>query len=83
MTDQVDPARVTLLTRPGCHLCEPVRETIISICQPRGITYRELDVTQDEDLEGEFGQQLPVVLVDGEVVATYRLAAEDLLAALG
>lgn len=74
-------ARVQLLTRPGCHLCGPVRRTVTEVCGADG--FEEIDVTTDEELEAEYGLMLPVVLVDGREIASYRLEAQTLKSALG
>lgn len=77
------PARVTLLTRQGCHLCEQVEAVVATVCAAGGFGWREVDVDSDPDLRSEYGDQVPVVLVDGEFFASYRLDASALSAALG
>lgn len=77
-----DRPRVTLLTRAACHLCEPVRGTVSDVCVATGTTWREVDVDSDPDLQGEYGDQVPVVLVDGEFLASFRLDADTLAEAL-
>ena len=58
--------RVVLYTRPGCHLCDVARETVLSL-QPRlGFAFDEVDIEADEDLELEYGIRIPVIEVDGE-----------------
>ena len=58
--------RVVLYTRPGCHLCDVARETVLSL-QPRwGFAFDEVDIEADEELELEYGIRIPVVEIDGE-----------------
>jgi glutaredoxin len=58
--------RVVLYTRPGCHLCDVARETVLSL-QPRlGFAFHEVDIEADEELELEYGIRIPVVEIDGE-----------------
>jgi glutaredoxin len=58
--------RVVLYTRPGCHLCDVARETVLSL-QPRlGFAFDEVDIEADEELELEYGIRIPVVAIDGE-----------------
>lgn len=78
-----DPARVTLLTRTACHLCEPVRTVVAQVCSNGGYSWREVNVDTDPDLRSEYGDQVPVVLVDGEFLSAYELDADALTAALG
>jgi hypothetical protein len=77
-----DQPRVTLLTRTACHLCEPVRAVVTEVCSNGGYGWREVNVDSDPDLRSEYGDQVPVVLVDGEFLASYRLDADALSAAL-
>jgi glutaredoxin len=58
--------RVTLYTRPGCHLCDVARETILSLRERIGFELTEIDIEADEELELEYGIRIPVVEVDGE-----------------
>jgi glutaredoxin len=62
--------RVTVYSRPGCHLCE---EAIASIVAMRGEGYRfelvEVDIESDEALLRRMLERIPVVEVDGEVVS--------------
>ena len=58
--------RVTLYTRPGCHLCDVARETILSLRERIGFEFTEVDIEADEELELEYGIRIPVVEVDGE-----------------
>ena len=57
---------MVLYTRPGCHLCDVARETVLSL-QPRlRFSFDEVDIEADEELELEYGIRIPVVEIDGE-----------------
>jgi glutaredoxin len=58
-------ATVALLTREGCHLCGPAREAMARVAAATGVTWREIDVDSDDELRMEYGDRLPVVLLDG------------------
>jgi hypothetical protein len=73
---------VTLLTRTACHLCEPVRAVVTQVCSGGGYSWREVNVDTDPDLRSEYGDQVPVVLVDGEFLSAYELDVDALTAAL-
>lgn len=75
-------ARVMLLTRADCHLCIPVREIVGDVCAEDGTDWVDVDIDEDEELCGEFGDQIPVVLVDGEFLAAHDLRAAALRDAL-
>jgi len=57
--------RVTLYGKPGCHLCDDARAIVAAVCAELGVTWSEIDITQDDQLFQEYGEQIPVTLVDG------------------
>ncbi|MFY1634395.1 glutaredoxin family protein [Solwaraspora sp. WMMB335] len=75
-------SRLTLITRPGCHLCEAAREAITRVARQTGDRWSELDVTTDFELEREYGERLPVVLLDGREHGYWRVEEDRLLADL-
>jgi glutaredoxin len=61
-----EPApRLELLTRAGCHLCLAAAETLQRIAAEAGVGSREVDVDTDPELQAEYGDRVPVVLLDG------------------
>lgn len=60
---------VTLLTRAGCGMCDRALEQLVPICADYGIAVDPVDVdeaaTTDPKLRAEYGDRLPVVLLDG------------------
>jgi hypothetical protein len=60
---------VTLLTRTGCGLCTVALERLRVICADYGIEPGAVDVDEaaatDPGLRAEYGDRLPVVLLDG------------------
>ncbi len=75
-------ARVRLLSKPGCHLCDVARVVIADVCAELGTTYDEVDISADDDLMAEFGEQIPVTFVDGEQHDFWRVDADRLRRAL-
>ena len=60
-----DEARLQLLTRQGCHLCDVAAETLARIAAEAGLEPEAVDVDTDPELQGEYGDRVPVVLLDG------------------
>ena len=75
-------ARVTLYTRPGCHLCDDARAVVRAVCDDLGETFEEVDITTDDDLEDRFGEEIPVTFVDGRQHDFWRVSETRLRAAL-
>ena len=57
--------RLQLLTRVGCHLCESAAETLRAVAADAGLEPVAVDVDTDPELQAEFGDRVPVVLLDG------------------
>lgn len=74
---------VTLVTKPGCHLCDDARAVVRTVCEETGATWEEKDITQDEELYRAHWEQIPVVLVDGEQHTFWKVDADRLRRALG
>ena len=60
-----DTARLRLLTRENCHLCVVAAETLQRIGAEAGLVPETVDVDADRDLQAEYGDRVPVVLLDG------------------
>lgn len=60
--------RVQFVTRAGCHLCDEVLVVVRRVAADAGLPDVELlDVDADPELHRRFTDQVPVVLVDGQV----------------
>lgn len=75
--------RITLYTRPGCHLCDAAREVVARVCADLGESFDEVDITTDDELEDRFGEDIPVTFVDGRQHDFWRVDEARLRAALG
>ena len=60
---------VQLLTRQGCHLCADAR----AVLDEAGAAWSEIDVDTDPELRAEWGDMVPVLLVDGVCHGYYHL----------
>jgi hypothetical protein len=81
MTGDAAP-RVTLIGKPGCHLCDEAREVVARVTAELGEAYEELSILDDEALRQRFSEQIPVTLVDGEQHDFWRVSPDRLRAAL-
>jgi glutaredoxin len=82
MTATAEP-RVTVYGKPGCHLCEDAVEVVARVCDDLGTSYVEVDITTDPELQRRYGEQIPVVFVDGAQHDFWRVDERRLRAALG
>ncbi|WP_432536563.1 glutaredoxin family protein [Kineococcus arenarius] len=63
--DAGDGARVVLVSRAGCHLCDEGREVVRRVAEAAGEEWVEVDVDADPELLRRWSDRVPVVLVDG------------------
>jgi glutaredoxin len=80
--DGLRPARVLLLSRPGCHLCDDAREVVARVTTELDERFVERDITEDPALVTAHGESIPVVFVDGVQVDFWRVSEPRLRAAL-
>jgi glutaredoxin len=57
--------RLQLLTRADCHLCADAAAALGRVAAEAGLEPATVDVDADPDLQAEFGDRVPVVLLDG------------------
>jgi glutaredoxin len=69
---------LVLVTRQGCHLCDEA----LRLLQELGVGPELADVDADAELYRLYDFRVPVVLVDGKVVAEGRIRRDQLVAAL-
>ncbi len=74
--------RITLLSKPGCHLCDDARDVIRQVADDLGVAWEERDITESEDLLREYWEKIPVTLVDGVQHDFWRVSEARLRAAL-
>jgi len=74
--------RITLLGRPGCHLCDDAREVISRVAGDLGVPWEEVDIDSSEELREKYWEMIPVTLVDGVQHDFWRVSEDQLRAAL-
>jgi glutaredoxin len=73
---------VTLLVRDDCQACAAAREDIARICAELDVAWRTSDVDADPELRAEYGDRVPVILVDGREHGFWAVQEQRLRAAL-
>ena len=73
---------ITLLSRPGCHLCEDARAVIAGVAADLGVGCDERDITQCATDMAQYADMIPVTLIDGIQHDFWRVSEERLRAAL-
>ena len=71
--------RITLYTRDGCHLCDDAKAVLDRVREQTGEGYAEVDIATDPELTAEYGDRIPVVLLDGREHGYWRVEEQRLL----
>ena len=79
----VSAPRITLIGKPGCHLCDDARVVVSRVAQDLAVGWQELDIDQDAALAEKYWEKVPVVLVDGRPHDFWRVDERRLRAAVG
>ena len=74
--------KITLLGKPGCHLCDDARVIQAEVCGELGMTWEEVSILDDPALADEFWDRIPVIKVDDLVVGSWPITTEQLRSAL-
>jgi glutaredoxin len=84
----VSATTVTLIAKPGCHLCDDARAVVDRVLDELdrdgvGVRLVERDILEEPELAARYAEDIPVVLVDGRMHGRWRIDAtalrEDLL----
>ena len=70
--------RLELLTREGCHLCESAAQTLAQVAAEAGLEPVAVDVDADPELQAEYWDRVPVILLDGKEHGYWRVEEERL-----
>ena len=71
-------ATITLYTKPGCHLCDEARDALLRVQAAQPFALVEVNIQDDPDLFAQYGEQIPVVALDGEFLFEYAVQEERL-----
>ena len=70
---------LTLYSKPGCHLCDDLREMLEEFRTEYAFALDEIDITTDAGLFARYRFDIPVLLRDGREVARGRISDRELM----
>jgi glutaredoxin len=71
--------RLTLYSKPGCHLCEEARALLDELQPEFGFLIEEIDIARDPALFARYRHDIPVLLRNGREIARGRMTDRELL----
>lgn len=78
-------ALLTMVGKPGCHLCDAARETVTTVVAgfaPGEVEFEEKSIFDDAELHDLYVEEIPVILINNRVHNIYRVDATRLRTAL-
>lgn len=69
---------LTLYTRRDCCLCEEMKSAIQTVVAQCEFTLEEIDIDQSAELAERYGNEVPVLLIDGRKAFKYRVSPRAL-----
>jgi hypothetical protein len=76
---------LTLIGKPGCHLCDDARDVVNGVLAELPeieASVTELSILDDPALLDEFAEEIPVLKIDGRVHTIWRVEPARLRTAL-
>jgi glutaredoxin len=70
--------RLTLYSKPGCHLCDEMKHVIDRVNARERFTLEIVDISTNQQLTDLYGVEIPVLLIDGKKAAKYRVTEREL-----
>ena len=74
----MDKVRIDIYSRPGCHLCDDAKEVIERVQRRFPLSLRIINIQDDPSLEQAYGDQIPVVFINGNKAFKYRVDEAEL-----
>ena len=72
------PVQIDIYSRPGCHLCDDAKEVVERVRRRFPFSLRVIDIETDPELEKAFGEQIPVVFINGNKAFKYLVDEHEL-----
>ena len=71
-------ARLLLYTRKDCCLCEEMKATLHRVADRVSFALEEIDVDTSPVLQEQYGNDVPVLFINGRKAFKHRLTAREL-----
>jgi glutaredoxin len=72
-----EKVRIVLYTKPGCHLCDEMKNEMERAGVGNLYTLAEVDIEKDADLFARYRFEIPVLVINGVEAFRHRLSAAE------
>jgi len=70
--------KLTVYTRKDCCLCDEMKAVVHQLGETTAIEITEIDVDSSAELREKFGDQVPLLFINGRKAFKYRLSERQL-----
>ena len=81
MADDALPT-VEIFSKPGCHLCEEAKTLLRELRARHSFQLCEVDISTRADLLERYGEEIPVVFINGRKAFKFRIDSKQFVRAL-
>ena len=74
----MSPMRLTIISRRECHLCHVVARVAAQVQEDLAFHLTIVDIDTDEQLRRQYGDRIPVVLLDDRELLSGKVTAVDI-----
>lgn len=78
MTNDLNRIQIDIYSRPGCHLCDEAKDVIERVQRRLGFAVRVINIEDRPELEQAYGQEIPVVFINGNKAFKYHVTEAEL-----
>ena len=70
--------QIDIYSRPGCHLCDEAKDILERVRLRFPFAFRIINIADDPELEKTYGEQIHVVLINGNKAFKYHVDEAEL-----
>ena len=70
--------KLTLYSRQACGLCDEMKEVVRAVALKIPLEMEEIDVDRSNELRETFGNEVPVLFINGRKAFKYRVTIKEL-----
>ena len=76
-------AKVELYSKPECCLCDVAKDVLVAARRDQVFDLAVIDISESPELMQKYGEEIPVVFIDGRKAFKYRVDPAEFLRKLG
>ncbi len=73
----VSGIEVVIYSKPGCHLCDEVKEKLGKLRESHPFELREINILEDPEANEKFKKEIPVIFINGRKAFKYHLDEKE------